>query len=84
MDDYQLEEVARSYLGMGIQSWGQTAEQREKATREYIKAAGLMFGSSEATEWLSGVLRGLRRGRFEDEVEQLVAALKSRRSAAAA
>jgi hypothetical protein len=83
MDYYQLEEIARNYLGMGIQHWGQTAEQREMATREYVAAAGLQFGSTEANEWLKGVVLGLRRGKFEIEVEQLIAAIVRRQDAAA-
>lgn len=82
-DSYQLEEIARTYLWLGIQQWGQTAEQREKATRAYVEAAGFKFGSTEANEWVMGVVQNLRRGKFETEVEQLIAALASRQDAAA-
>lgn len=82
-DNYQLEEIARTYLGLGIQQWGQTAEQREQATRAYVEAAGFKFGSAEANEWVMGVVQNLRRGKFETEVEQLIAALASRQDAAA-
>lgn len=83
MDDYQIEEIARSYLGLGIQYWGQTSEQREKATREYVEAAGLTFGSTEANEWLKGVILNLRRGKFETEVEQLIAAINNHKALSA-
>lgn len=83
MNDYQIEEVCRSYLGMGIQHWGQSAEQRENATRKYVEAAGLQFGTNEANEWLLSVNKNLRRGKFESEIAQLVTALESRRDKAA-
>jgi len=82
MDNYQLEEIARTYLGLGIQHWGQTAEQRERATREYVEAAGLKFGSTEANEWLKSIVLNLRRGKFETEVEQLMAAITNRKATA--
>lgn len=82
MEGYQLEKIARSYLGLGIQHWGQTAEQRERATRDYVEVAGLKFGSTEANEWLSGVISSLRRGKFETEVEQLIAAINDRKAVA--
>lgn len=78
MSDYALQEICRSYLGMGIQNWGQGADKREAATRKYVEAAGLTFGTTEADEWLSGVLGRLRRGKFETEIEQLMAAVSSR------
>jgi aspartate aminotransferase-like enzyme len=82
VDNYQLEEIARTYLGLGIQNWGQSVEQREKATRAYVEAAGLKFGSMEANEWIMGVVQNLWRGKFETEVDQLVAAITNRRAAA--
>jgi alpha-N-acetylglucosamine transferase len=73
--------VAHRFLLQGIQLWGQTAEQREKATRDYVAAAGLMFGSKEANEWLAAVLKNLRRGEFNSEVRQLQEAIYARRAA---
>lgn len=70
--------VAHNFLLQGIQHWGQTAEQREAATRAYVEAAGLKFGSTEANEWLAGVLRTLPRGKFESEVEHLQAAITAK------
>jgi hypothetical protein len=78
MDDYEIENISRKYLGMGIQDWGQTAEERENATRKYVEAAGLKFGTKEADQWLDGVLSNLRRGEFWSEVAQLGTAIKSR------
>lgn len=63
--------VAHTFLLQGIQHWGQTAEQRENATRAYVQAAGLTFGSDEANKWLEEVLKTLPRGRFEGEVAYL-------------
>jgi hypothetical protein len=68
--------VAHAFLLQGIQHWGQTAEQRERATRAYVEAAGLKFGSNEANEWLEVVLKNLRRGKFETEVEYLQSAIE--------
>lgn len=73
--------IAHTFLLQGIQHWGQTAEQREKATREYVSAAGLKFGTTEANEWLASILKNLRRGKFEDEIQQLQAAIAVRRTA---
>lgn len=75
--------VAHTFLLQGIQHWGQTGEQREKATRAYVAAAGLMFGSTEANEWLAGVLKNLRRGEFNSEVQQLQDAIDARKGEAA-
>jgi hypothetical protein len=75
------DQVANSFLLHGIQHWGQTAEQREKATRDYVEAAGLKFGSTEANEWLAGVLKNLQRGEFYSEVSQLQAAINARKAA---
>lgn len=77
MDD----RVANRFLLQGIQDWGQTAEVRENAVRDYVAAAGLEFGSTEANEWLINVLRDLRRGEFSDEIRQLKAALDARTAA---
>lgn len=74
--------VSHTFLLQGIQHWGQTAEQREKATRDYVEAAGLRFGSNEANEWLSGVLKTLRRGEFNSEVRQLQDAIAERHAIA--
>lgn len=73
--------TASNFLLSSIQHWGQSAEQREKATRDYVEAAGLKFGSTEANEWLEGVLKNLRRGEFHSEVRQLNAALEARKAA---
>lgn len=75
--------VVENYLLQGIQHWGQTAEQREKATRDFVEAAGLEFGTVEACKWLDGVLHNLRRGEFYSEVNQLQAAIDARKSRAA-
>ena len=72
--------TAHTFLLQGIQHWGQTAEQREKATRAYVEAAGLTFGSEEANEWLDGTLKNLRRGEFNSEVRQLQEALADRQA----
>lgn len=79
MDD----RVAESFLSMGIQSWGQTAEQSKKATDAYLRAAGfeLERDRAAANEWLDGVKRNMRWGKFETEVEQLKAALEQRKAA---
>ena len=68
---------------MGLQSWGQTAEQRNEATDNYLRAAGFMLerDREKATKWLGSVLRNLRRGKFETEVEQLQAAIEQRKAA---
>lgn len=79
--DWQREQVAKHFLLRGIQHWGQTDEEREQATRKYVAAAGKEFGTREAEEWLKGVLSRLRRGKFETEVEQLIAALASAKEA---
>lgn len=73
--------VAHTFLLQGIQHWGQSAEQREKATREFVAAAGLTFDSTEANEWLASVLKNLRRGEFNSEVSQLQAAIEARKIA---
>jgi hypothetical protein len=76
MDDYEIETVCRRYLGMGLQDWGQTAEERENATRKYVAAAGKKFGTKEADEWLAGVVSNLQRGEFWNEVAQLGDAIR--------
>lgn len=73
--------VAHTFLLQGIQHWGQTAEQREAATRAYVAAAGLKFGSDEANKWLAEVIKNLRRGEFNDEVHQLQEAIRVRKAA---
>lgn len=75
MTDWMAQDVARHFLLMGIQQWGQSVKDREKATRQYVAAAGKKFGSNEANEWLDVVLANLRRGKLETEVEQLAASL---------
>lgn len=77
-----IERISRNFLLQGIQHWGQTAEQREKATRDYVAAAGIKFGTKEADDWLNGVLQKLQRGEFNSEARQLQAAIESRRAAA--
>lgn len=73
-----IERISRNFLLQGIQNWGQTAEQREKATRDYVAAAGLQFGSGEADVWLNDVLKDLKRGEFNSEARQLQAAVEAR------
>jgi hypothetical protein len=70
--------VANRFLLQGIQHWGQSDAEREKATRDYIEAAGLESGTEEANKWLANVLTNLRRGKFELEIEQLNTALEAR------
>lgn len=73
--------VARHFLSMGLQHWGQFDTQRAEAARSYLKLAGFDNGeSAEAKNWLSEVLAEMHRGKFELEVEQLeAAALKKAR-----
>jgi hypothetical protein len=77
-----IERISRNFLLMGIQHWGQTAEKREEATREYVSAAGLKFGSKEASEWLAGVRKSLLRGEFNSEARQLQSAIEARKAIA--
>jgi hypothetical protein len=76
-----MDRVAHTFLLVGIQHWGQTAEKREAATRAYVEAAGFRFGSTEANAWLDGVLKTLKRGELNSEVEQLQDAITARRAA---
>jgi hypothetical protein len=72
------QDTARNFLLRGIQDWGQSAEQREQATRDYVNAGRYVFGSREGNAWLDSVLAKLRRGEFNNEVEHLVTALDAR------
>lgn len=63
--------VAHTFLLQAIQHWGQTEQQREKATRDFVEAAGVKFPSHEAVKFLDGVTRNLKRGEFNSEVRQL-------------
>jgi hypothetical protein len=74
------EDIAKTFLLRGIQQWGQSPADREQATREYVTAAGFVFGSDDGNEWLRHILQNLKRGKLETEIEQLVAALASRAS----
>jgi hypothetical protein len=78
-----IERISRNFLLQGIQHWGQTAEQREKATRDYVEAAGLQFGTGKTDEWLNDVLKNLKRGEFNSEARQLQVAIESARKAVA-
>lgn len=71
-------DIARHFLLMGIQHWGQSTEKREEATRDYVQAAGLTFGTPESDAWLNIVLDSLVRGEFNSEARQLCAALDAR------
>jgi hypothetical protein len=77
-----IERISRDFLLMGIQYWGQTAEKREEATRAYVAAAGLKFGTGEADRWLNVVLANLQRGEFNSEARQLQAAIEKQKAAA--
>jgi hypothetical protein len=72
------QDIASRFLLRGIQDWGQSAADREQATRDYVNAARYVFGSREGNAWLDGVLLKLRRGKFEDELEQLTSAIDER------
>lgn len=72
------QDTARTFLLTGIQDWGQSAADREQAMRDYVNAGRFVFGSREGNAWLDGVIAKLRRGEFNDEVEQLVTALNQR------
>ena len=74
------QDIARKFLLRGIQDWGQSAADREQATREYVNAAHFVFGSREGNAWLDDVLKNIRRGEFNSEAEQLEAALDARDS----
>lgn len=78
-----IERISRNFLLQGIQHWGQTAAQREKATRDYVVAAGIKFGTKEADDWLNGVVGNLQRGEFNSEARQLQAAIEARKAKAA-
>ena len=75
--------IANKFLSLGIQHWGQTAEQREEATNEYLRAAGFDLDQDRATAalWLQDVLAKMPRGKFEDEAEHLRAAIEQRKAA---
>ncbi len=77
-----IERIARDFLLQGIQHWGQTDEQRNAAARAYVEAAGLRFGSVEASNWLADVKQKLVRGEFNSEGRQLQAAIEARKAVA--
>ena len=100
MTDSDDEAAAKDFLLMGIQEWGQSEDERARATARYLFDAGFekitasgypIFGGmfpqkpiegpdgTEAFEWLNGILNNLKRGRFEDEVQQLTDALPASR-----
>lgn len=70
----QRTEIAQKYLLLGIQHWGQSEHERQKATNAYLEAAG--FRPGEGHEWLADIHQNLVRGKFEHELDQLVAALR--------
>ena len=74
MTEQDQKDIARRFLHMGIQHWGQSDVELSKATEAYLRAAGFK-NDIEGQKWLQGVLQNLRRGEFHDEVRQLVAAL---------
>ena len=78
MDD----RVAKEFLSLGIQHWGQSDVERAKATDAYLRAAGfnLKDDHEAAGKWLEGVIAKMPWGKFEREAEHLEAALTERRS----
>jgi hypothetical protein len=75
--------IAEKFLSVGIQYWGQSAEKREEATNEYLRAAGFDLDQDRATAalWLQDVLAKMPRGKYEDEAEHLRNAIKQRKAA---
>ena len=74
--------TAKTFLSLGIQSWGQSDEERKRATDDYLRGAGfdLHGDRKDADAWLKGVIDEMPWGKFECEVEHLEAALAKRRS----
>lgn len=73
MNSAKPKDIAREFMLLGVQHWGQSKEDRAAATKAYLGLAGFSEGP-EADQWLKSVLAGLRRGEFNDEVAQLEAA----------
>ena len=82
--EYNRQKAAEQFLCLGLQSWGQSQERIDAAVDGYMRAAGfdLEKDRDKAKRWLNSVLGDLRRGKFEDEVQQLVVALNMRRKRA--
>lgn len=78
-----IEQIANKFLSLGVQHWGQSIEQREEATNEYLRAAGFDLDQDRAAAalWLQQVLAKMPRGRFEDEAAHLRSAIEHRRAA---
>lgn len=81
---YHRKKSCEQFLCMGLQSWGQSKERIEQAVDGYLESAGFNLERERviATDWLQGVVADLRRGKFDDEIEQLEAAMILRRTCA--
>jgi hypothetical protein len=86
-------DIARTFLSMGLQHWGQSKEDRIKAAQAVIDAArfdarvtGYPFDegswagedATEAQHWLKGVRSAMPWGKFEHEVAHIQAAIEAR------
>lgn len=67
-------DIAKRYMILGVQSWGQSLDVRREATEAYLNAAGAGIDRA-GYQWLAGVMANLRFGKVEDEIEQLTAVL---------
>ena len=76
-------ETAKHFLSIGIQNWGQTSEERQKAKDQYLTAAGfdLHCDRQNAEAWLKGVVGTIPWGKYEREADHLAAALDARKAA---
>lgn len=64
---------ASKFLCLGLQEWGQSEHVRRTAIDEFLTAAGFRLPKDRAVadQWLKNVQSLLKRGKFEDEIEQL-------------
>ena len=87
------EGIARRFLSLGIQHWGQTASDRVRAAQAVIEAArfdakvtGYPFSigtwsgedATEAQRWLNKVCATMPWGKFENEAAHIQSAIEAR------
>lgn len=76
-------EIARNFLLRAIQSWGLSQEDRDEAERLFVEAAGFAHNTPASKAFVLETVRNLYRGEFNNEVDQLAAALAAAKTGSA-
>ena len=79
--DREAHDIATMFMLQGIQSWGQSMEDRREAKVNYLRFAGFDDPDSEAaTEFLRKLDDTMPWGKFENEVAHLKSAMLAERN----